>query len=271
MRAGKTRVGRCAHPLQLANIEAARGYFRYPLADADGFRAMRAETIVGWRDVHYPGSLTCGERPGWEGSAIYAAAATLDPRAVGFAQQMFADRQFFQITAEQMRERSLRVTASLLGVPEQYEILRAQPPSASRLPMSPGQPDFAWADEEDGVLAVKHGDEIFYASLYWRARHAINNLARVHYLTPHFDRIAVVREMSQFEPSGLEFKRHDWINFGFANGGLRYPGNLHSAHAGENCPSRKSPPASRSSPARKTSTLGKPHFISFATAPTSSA
>ena len=66
--------------------------------------------------------------------------------------------------------------------------------------MTPGQPDFVFSDEEDGVVAVKNGDEIFYASLYWRARNAVNFLARVHFTTPTMDRIAVVREDAQFTP-----------------------------------------------------------------------
>jgi len=57
-----------------------------------------------------------------------------------------------------------------LEVPDEYELLKAQPPRARLLPMTPGQPDFVFSDEEDGVVAVKNGDEILYASLYWRAR-----------------------------------------------------------------------------------------------------
>ncbi len=238
---GETTGGDEKIKAQLAKIENARACFRYPLADEDGFRAMRAETIVGWRDVHYPGDVTYGERAGWEGSAIYSAAATLDPRAVGFAQQMFADNQFFKATEALVKQSGLRVSNTLLRVPDEYAKIKAQPASAVRLPMSPGNPDFAWADEEDGVLAVKHGGEILYVSLYWRARNAVNHLARVHYITPRFDRIAVVREQTKFEPAGIEYTRPDWVNFGFANGGLRYPGNLHSAHAGEKLPIAKIP------------------------------
>ena len=145
-------------------------------------------------------------------------------------------------------------------MPDEYELLRAQPASRFRLPMSPGQPDFAWADEEDGVLALRHGDEILYVSLYWRARHAINSLARVHHITPHFDRIAVVREETQFEPSGLEYKRPDWVNFGFANGGLRYPGDLHSAFAGEKLPIAKIPAGLAFKPGQESIHAGKASF-----------
>jgi hypothetical protein len=226
----------------LVKAAHARAIFRAPGLDDEGNRAMRAETIVGWRDEgHYPGDVTYAERPTWDASTIRCVAATLDPVEIGYAQQMFADHQFFASIADQMKVKSLRSTAGLLDIPDDYETLKAQLPSPRRLPMSPGQPDFVFSDEEDGVLAVKHGQEIFYASLYWRARNAVNGLARVHYTMPAFDRIAVVRETEQFDPSGLTYTRPDWINMGFGGGGLRYPGDLHSAMAGEKLPIAKIP------------------------------
>ena len=50
---------------QLEKIEHARAAFRYPALDADGNRAMRIESIIGWRDMHYPGNIVYGERPTW--------------------------------------------------------------------------------------------------------------------------------------------------------------------------------------------------------------
>jgi hypothetical protein len=227
---------------QLVKAAKARALFRHPALDDEGNRAMRAETIVGWRDQgHYPGDITYQERPTWDASAIASAAATLDPVLAGYAQQMFGDNQFFASVAEQLKTGNLRQTAGLLSVPSDYERLSKLPPSAARLPMTAGQPDFAWADEEDGVLALKHGDENLYVSLYWRARYAINFLARVHYITPRVDHIAVVREEEQFEPSGQFWTRPDWVNMGFGGGGMHYPGDLHSAMTGEKLPIAKIP------------------------------
>jgi hypothetical protein len=248
---------------QLEKITRARAVFRYPMLDADGYRAMRIETIIGWRDVHYPGDVVYGERVSWDGSALYAAAATLDPESVGYAQQMFADNQFFESVRQRMKEDGLRVTAGLLGVPDQCEVLNAQPPSPHRLPMAQGQPDFVFTDEEDGVVALKHGNEIFYASLYWRARNAINFLARVHYITPRFDRIAVVRQETEYKASGMTYKRPDWTNFGFGNGGPRYPGDLHSAHAGEELPIAKIPEGIRFRPGEENVYASKGTFYTL--------
>ncbi|HEY5345410.1 MAG TPA: hypothetical protein VIK62_03600 [Verrucomicrobiae bacterium] len=248
--------------MQLEKIANARANFRYPGTDSDGFRAMRIEAVVGWRDSgHYPGNVAYGERSTWDASSLYAVAATLDPDAIGYAQQMFADGQFFISIERQMAQNnSLRVTAGLLGVPDQYELIQAQPPSAKRLPMTPGQPDFVFSDEEDGVVAVKNRDEIFYASLYWRSRNALNSLARIHLTTPLTDQIAVVAEDAQFEPSGQFYTRPDHINFGFANGGPRYPQNLHSANAGEKLPIAKIPAGVKFKPGDESVYAGKAQF-----------
>jgi hypothetical protein len=221
---------------QLIRIANARAIFRYPMVDADGARAMRIEAVVGWRDDHYPGDVTYAERPTWDASPLYEAAATLDPHQIGAVQQQIADHQLFAAIAGELKEGGLRTTAGLLGIPGQYQTLLAQPPQPYRLPMTPGQPDVIFADEEDGVIAIKHGTDILYASLYWRARSAVNHLARIHLITSTGDRIAVVLENEVFTPSGLTWKRPDWTDFGFASGGHRYPVDLHSAEVNEELP-----------------------------------
>jgi len=226
---------------QIAKLQRARLYFRYPTADEDGFRAMRIETGVGWRDTHFPGPVTYSQRTSTDETALYAAARTLDPHAVGAVQQMFADNQFFASVADSLKDRRLRADFGLLTIPDDYEKLRAQPPSPHRLPMSWDQPDTVFADEEDGVVAIKHGREILYVSLYWRSRSGINGLARVHYLTPQYQQVAVVYEDNKFTPSGQVWKRPNWTNFGFGNGGFHYPGKLDSALAGEELPIPKFP------------------------------
>jgi hypothetical protein len=192
---------------QLIKIANARAVFRYPVIDAQGFRDMVLETVVGWRDVHYPGDITYGQRTTWDAGPMEAAAATLDPNLVGYAQQMLDDNQFFAAMQERMNDNGLRVTAGLLDTPDAYELIKSRPRTNLRLPMSWGQGDFVFSDEEDGVVAIKHGDEIVYASLYWRARYGINFLAKVHDLTPAVERDATLWEAVQFQDSGLTCRR----------------------------------------------------------------
>ena len=249
---------------QLEKTIHARAPFRAPGTE-DGFRVMRAETIVGWRDAgHYPGNVLYAERATWDASPLRAVAVTRDAESLGYAQQMFEDGQFFISLERQMAQaNNLRVTAGLLEVPDDYEFIKAQPPQTKRLPMSPGQPDFVFSDEVDGVVAVKNGGEILYASLYWRARNAVNFLARVHFSTPTVDRIAIVREEAEFEPSGQFYTRPDWVNFGFGNGGPKYPVVMHSAHAGEKLPIAKIPAAVKFKPGDESVYAGKAEFYTL--------
>ena len=245
---------------QLVKIARARAPFRYPMLDREGCRAMLLETVVGWRDGHHPGGVTYDQRSSWDGSPFEAAAATLDPHLLGYSQQALADNQFYAGIAGQMEERGFRTTFALMGIPERYEAVKSQAPSPHRLPMSWDQPDFVFADEEDGVVAIKNGKEILYASLYWRARYAVNFLGRVHYLTPEVERVATVKLDTEFRPSGLDYVRPNWTNFGFANGGHRYPAEFVSAHAGEKLPIAKIPDGIVFKPGQENIHAGKGDF-----------
>jgi hypothetical protein len=228
---------------QLVKIALARSAMRHPALDKEGNRVMRLEQAIGWRDSHYPGEIAYAQRATRDASALGVAFATGDPHLVGFAQQMLADNQFFASEVGAMADTAqpLRTTIGRLETPEQYEWIKAQPASPHRLPMSWDQPDSVFTDEENGVVAFKRGNELFYASLYWRARFAVNFLARIHHMTPQFDRVAVVREQEEFEPAGLTYTRPNWTNFGFGNGGLKYPGAFDSALAGETLPIARIP------------------------------
>jgi hypothetical protein len=250
---------------QLAKILRARAVFRYPMLDEENHPAMRLETGVGWRDVHFPGSVIYVQPPGGEGSTLRSTAATMDPYLIGYVQQMFADNQFFASVATHLKDGRFRSTVGLLGLPDEYDLLQAQPPSPHRLPMSWDQPDFVFSDEEDGVVAIKHGQEILFVSLYWRAHYAVNFLARTHYLTPHYQQVAVVREDVAYEPNGTTYKRPDWINFGFGNGGkhIHYPPDLHQAYAGQELPIAKIPAGVKYKPNDPNDFAGRGEFYTL--------
>lgn len=230
---------------QLVRIAQARGVFRYPHWDAQGNRAMRLESAIGWRDLYAPGDLMYAQRPSWDASPLQVALATQDPRLLGYAQQMIADRQFFASVAHMMEATTLRATIGLIAVTDEYEAIRQLPVQPYRLPMTSGQPDFVFADEEDGVVAVKHGDDILYASLYWRANYGISGLARVHYVTPVTDRTATVAlDRQEYEPSGLYFTRPDNPHINGTRFSIAYPDDGPVWTAGERQPVARLPPGS---------------------------
>ncbi len=218
---------------QLIKIAKARSYFRYPAVDDDGYRCMRIEAVVGWRDGgHYPGDVAYGDRGlAWDGSPLMTAALTLDPEMIGMAQQMLDDNQFFTVVEQKMKQGGIRVTRGLMQIPEQYELIKSCKLQDFKMPMDTKSPDFVFADEEDGVIALKNGTDILYASLYWRARYAVNNLAKVHFITPTYDVLSNVFVKTVVDDSGMRYVRPDWINLAFSGGKEWYEG--HSAHAGD--------------------------------------
>lgn len=226
---------------QLIRLAKARGAFRYPNIDADGNKTMHLETVIGWRDDSYPGGTVYDSRFSWDGSPFQAGAATLDPTLVGYAQQMLEDNQFFKAVEARNEERGFRVTVNLLKVPGDYEAIKSAPSQPTRLPMAPGQPDSAFADTDNGVVAIKHGDEILYASLYWRARYAINDLARIHHLTPTIERDATVRLETQFEDSGMVHVLRDRVVEAQTDRHERSLPDVHRAEAGQEQPIARLP------------------------------
>ncbi|RXK86835.1 hypothetical protein [Filimonas effusa] len=226
---------------QVEKMALARMIFRYPATDADGFSVMRLQVIVGWRDTHYPGDITYLQRPSWDGNPFQVAVATEHPALLAFARQQLEDNQFFKNYKSNIDSKNFRVIAALLTVPGDYEKVLNSAKQNIQMPMAKRQPDFVFSDEEDGVVAVKNGDEYFYASLYWRARHGINKLGRVHLIQPGFDRIATVYEHQEFEPNGNYYTIPNYTNFGFGNGGPRYPDTTRSAHEGLVLPVAKIP------------------------------
>jgi hypothetical protein len=250
---------------QLVKIALARTPFRHAALDAEGNRAMRMETFIGWRDNKYPGVVNYAQKPARDACALEVAAVTKDPRLVGYAQQMIADNQFFGSLETVMSENpSLRNTHGLLSAPDSYRTITEMPPSPHRLPLSDGGPDYVFTDEEDGVVALKHGDEMLYASLYWRARNAVNFLAAVHSITPRIEHQAIVHEEVRFTPSGEIYRRPNVVVFGFGNGGtnLKYPaGSLPtSLHAGEELPVAAAPAGVTVKPGAESVYSGKGDF-----------
>ncbi|EMI52876.1 hypothetical protein [Rhodopirellula sallentina] len=197
---------------QLAKMARARAVFRVPASDNDGFRAMRLESVIGWRDWHYPGNVLYVQSPNGDGGPLDVACATKDSALIGICQQMLEDNQVFVAIERVIEQRGFEALTTLLRVPDNYESLLQFPSSSARLPMSSDRRDFVYFDPEIGVVAVKRGNDILFASLYWRSRYAINFLARVHFLTPTIERDATVRIGTLFTPSGLTYTMPDQTN-----------------------------------------------------------
>lgn len=235
----------------LVKMAKARMVFRHPAVDRDGYRAMRLETVVGWRDNEYPGKVAYDQDAKWDGHALKLAAQIKDPDLTSYARQSLADGQAFQSLADSHAATvSARTNLNLLSTADDYAYVDGAIGNGAKLPMTPGAPDFVFSDEENGLVAVKYGDEILYVSLYWRARWGVNRLARVHHITAEgIERSATVWQDVRYVPDGRAFAEPDWLNWEFTvtdlaipDGGFDPPGDsMHQAFAGQVLPLAKAP------------------------------
>ncbi|HVM61328.1 MAG TPA: hypothetical protein VMV72_10725 [Verrucomicrobiae bacterium] len=174
--------------------------------------------LLAWRganesDVEFADFPAYGDSSGWS-HGMQAAAATLDSNVVGYAKQMINDdNQYFTNLVYDTRWYSGSSLAAnsfdgryVMGVFSDYSGVKAATDSGIRLPMTEGQPDFAWADEDDGIVAVKHGSNRLWLETYWQAKTGtgVNGLGRFYYSTTNYDLYGVVENIPQV-PSSVSF------------------------------------------------------------------
>lgn len=229
---------------QLGKIDHARLYFRYPALDAEGYRCMKLTSEIDERGEHFPISGSAyaenfASRENW-GMGL-AALLSDDPKIVGAAQQCLADNQYFSVLASRMKKGGDPL--GLMRTVDDYAKVKDLPPSPRQLPMSKGEPDFVFSDEENAVLAIKHGETRLFVNFYFRAENGVNRVARILEITPEVTRIATVRTHVEVEESGNTFTRPDHLqNIRNGGEGLNPPGeSAHQAWAGEVLPIAKRP------------------------------
>jgi len=253
---------------QMIKLARTRAIFRLPAADDNGYATMRIETGIGWRDMYFPGDIAYAQRPSFDASPLQVALLSRDPHLIAYAQQQLADNQLFGGIAHMLATPALRSTVGMIDVVDEYQTLLAMQPEPYKLPMSKDQPDFLFSDEENGVVAVKNGGDIFYASLYWRAHHAISGLARVHYITPQTDRIATIAlDREEFQPSGLFFTRPDNPHFNGARPWIKYPDDGDVWTAGQKDPIAVLPPGIAYSPSEDNPYAGRADYYQLTYGP----
>ncbi|MGP4050531.1 twin-arginine translocation signal domain-containing protein [Streptomyces sp. 2A115] len=209
----------------MLKIIKARGYFRTIDVDGDGNRIARIETVVGWRNEIYPGETAYASRTAWDTHPVMSAAVFRDPELVGWTQEMMADGQFTSQLALLHTHTWTRVgLAALRLLQRDWPEFQKLPARPGRLPTDWDEPDFTFTDEECGVVAVKHGKELLYASLYWRARQGVNDYARVHHVTPSVQRSATVRSYTEVPGSTETYTVNDWVCWDYA---INDPGAMH--------------------------------------------
>ena len=200
----------------------ARTIFRYPGVTVKNHPVMRLEVYIDWRNAHFPGEPTYVGK-GLDLRSVYY---TGNPQLLAAFKSMLADGYFQDNVAASLRPGKRPDFVGLLHLPQRYtEIQQKLKNIEPSMPMR-GK-DFVFTDEEIGVVALKNGSDVFFAELFWRANRGINNLAKIHYLTPEAEQIATIHQEQKFIPSGKYSTEPDWVVYGFRGNRFQYPGGYY--------------------------------------------
>jgi hypothetical protein len=241
---------------------SARAQMKYSDLDEQGFRGMRMEGVIESRGPAYPDDvgyvqrrrgltmlhlvrLMTERREKYQG-AEWRPYWKIANDVIGYAQQMLGDNQPPEVGGSE-------------GLAD-YLFIKNHPPTGVLLPntmLSGYRPDeveklkaagldsaaleqHAWADEDDGTIALRDGDLTMFVGLVMKANWGVNGIARVHCITPTLDRLATVVPDVQFEWSGKWSVRPDWVNVQFMNAN-NPPEGTFQALAGEVLPFASQP------------------------------
>jgi hypothetical protein len=183
---------------QALKIIRVRSYFRFPTVDNNGFFDMMVPDPIGVRNNCLPGhSVYVTRDVSGTGASVVAHESAAD--LAGWFQEEAADGQLYPIV---QREGEMdRIGAPYF--PDDYVSAMAKAKSDVKLPQAPGAADFAWGDEENMVVAAKHGEERFFANMVWHDTIAINGTAMVFTVGPQIaTRAEVQLDDIRYVPSG---------------------------------------------------------------------
>jgi fibronectin type 3 domain-containing protein len=229
---------------QCVKMAKARGYFRRSSVEVSGssnYRSMEAISILAWRgasesDSQFASEISYGDRT-LAGNGMRCAAVTMDTNLIGYAKQMLNDGEYFYwLQYVGLGFDSLKAFGD-------YQKIAAATDSGVRLPATDGQPDFAWADEDNGIVAVKRGNEKLWLSTYWHADNwtGINGIGRFLYETNSFARYGVLEVTPLFDFSGSLLYRPNYVDLPYKTV-YTPPDNLTNAYFGERAPLALSDP-----------------------------
>ncbi|MDP9151313.1 MAG: hypothetical protein M3O36_15430 [Myxococcota bacterium] len=201
---------------QALKMVRARAALRYPALDSKGNVTSVAVEPVGCRNDQEVGGHTAYLGRGAVDDVFVASrgASIVGKDLVGYLQQELAEGQLTTTLSSWLP--GYAGWDGVAYLPSYASAVASEPQTGVVLPMTSGQRDFAWSDEENMVVAAKHGEERFWGALNWHCADAMNRLAKVFVTTPEIARVAeVTLDDVQYVPAGAYITRSSAVE-GFA-------------------------------------------------------
>ncbi|MBP1540973.1 MAG: FIVAR domain-containing protein [Prevotella sp.] len=203
--------------------EKNQAYFAYPRADLNGHRVISGESATCWRNRYDPG------RPYYNN--LIVAALSDDEELMGHVWQGYLEGHV--ACADDADYRLFPYYQHSYYLPEAIDKLIAygnnHASSYTPMPATPGQPDYAVGDAQDGIVAVKHGDEYLFVNFY--SEMSLGSSGKAHLITPNEVRLmSFVPEVMKYTVSGQTTTAPDeYVN---SNHRITYPDHPQMANGG---------------------------------------
>jgi hypothetical protein len=178
---------------QALKMLRVRAYFRIPSVDANGNFVMMAAAPIGARNNYLPAHHVYITRDVSDTGASFLVHENI-PELAGWFRQQLDDGQLYAMIAgassvadsdgNNIGRKAGQLHAPFFPDDFAAALKKANGAPGPLMPTAPGAPDFAWGDEENMVVAAKHGEELFFTNMVWRGTTSINRVAMIFTLNP---------------------------------------------------------------------------------------
>ena len=191
--------------------------FTYPFVGSDGKKDILGEGYICYRNQAVPGESFY--------TSFSVAGISKNETLLGYLKQAIKDGRFQSPSSSEFKH------TSNLYIFETIGILNASN-STIQIPTTPGEPDFCFADEENGVVSIKKGEEQLMLNFYFREE-ADNRLVRGHHITTDYQRFFEVKTDKTEARYVASYRTRDgWVNGPSTSYGTP-PDNPTSAYEGQ--------------------------------------
>ena len=204
--------------LQMAiNHVKTQALFTYPFVGSDGKKDILGEGYICYRNQAVPGESFY--------TSFSVAGISKNETLLGYLKQAIKDGRFQSPSSSEFKHTSNLYIFETIGV------LNASN-STIQIPTTPGEPDFCFADEENGVVSIKKGEEQLMLNFYFREE-ADNRLVRGHHITTDYQRFFEVKTDKTEARYVASYRTRDgWVNGPSTSYGTP-PDNPTSAYEGQ--------------------------------------
>lgn len=199
------------------NHMKTQALFTYPFVGSDGKKDILGEGYICYRNQAVPGESFY--------TSFSVAGISKDEALLGYLKQAIKDGRFQSPSSSEFKH------TSNLYIFETLVALNASN-STTQMPTTPEESDFCFADEENGVVSIKKGEEQLMLNFYFREE-VDNRLVRGHHITANFQRFFEVKTDKTDARYVTSYRTRDgWVNGSSSSYGTP-PDNPISAYEGQ--------------------------------------